>query len=87
MYNTEETLRAAGLINGDIAPAAQAVYASLSPEESDLLFTLASRLKAEEREPEVVAHEWSSPQAARADAAEATSCFCGAWSGSGSGSN
>jgi hypothetical protein len=86
MFDTEQTLRAAGLLSGPVTPAVSAVYASMSKEEVDLLISLSARLKAESKEPEVVAHseEWSTPEAAAADGIDAIElCFCGIWSGSG----
>jgi hypothetical protein len=86
MFNTEETLRTAGLIAGPVSPAVSAVYGSLSKEETDLLISLVTRLKAAAQEPEVVAHsqEWSSPEASQSDGIDAiTMCGCGLWSGSG----
>jgi len=86
MFDTEQTLRAAGLLSGPVTSAASAVYASMTKEETDLLITLSTRLKAQSQEPEVVAHseEWSTPEAAAADGIDAIEmCFCGAWSGSG----
>lgn len=90
MFDTEQTLRAAGLLSGPVTPAVSAVYASMTKEETDLLISLSARLKAEAQEPEVVAHsaEWSTPGAAAADGLDAIElCFCGVWSGSGASSS
>ncbi|MEV7521336.1 StsA-related sactipeptide RiPP [Streptomyces sp. NPDC091371] len=82
-FNSLESLRAAGVIGGTMAPALEEFYASLTQEETQVLISTKNRLAA--ILPDVVAHsqEWSSPEAAKEGFDAAMLCACGIWSGSG----
>ncbi|MGW6706502.1 StsA-related sactipeptide RiPP [Streptomyces sp. NPDC054956] len=86
-FNALESLRAAGVIGGTMAPALEEFYASLTPEETKVLISTKTRLAA--ILPDVVAHsqDWSSPEATKEGFDAAMLCACGLWSGSGQAEN
>ncbi|WP_328301962.1 MULTISPECIES: StsA-related sactipeptide RiPP [unclassified Streptomyces] len=86
-FNALESLRAAGVLGGTMAPALEEFYASLTPEETKVLISTKTRLAA--ILPDVVAHsqDWSSPEATKEGFDAAMLCACGLWSGSGQAEN
>jgi hypothetical protein len=83
-YNPAEALRAAGILDGPMAPELEEFYASLTQQETETLISLKSRL--EDILPEVVAHsqDWATPEAAQQGFDAAMLCACSIWSGAGS---
>ncbi len=81
-YNSEEALRAAGILNGSMPAALEQLFRSLSQEEAQTLISVKQRADALA---DVTAHslDWTKPEASQQGFDAATLCLCGAWSGSG----
>ena len=82
-YNSEEALRAAGILNGSMPPALGQLFSSLTQEEAETLISVKRR--ADALTSDVTAHsaDWTKPEAAQQSFDASTLCLCGAWSGSG----
>jgi hypothetical protein len=82
-YNSEEALRAAGILNGSMPAALGQLFSSLTQEEAETLISVKQR--ADALAPDVTAHsqDWTKPEASQQGFEAATLCLCGAWSGSG----
>jgi hypothetical protein len=82
-YNSEEALRAAGILSGSMPAALGQLFSSLTQEEAETLISVKQR--ADALAPDVTAHsqDWTKPEAAQQSFDASTLCLCGAWSGSG----
>jgi hypothetical protein len=82
-YNSEEALRAAGILNGSLPSALGQLFSSLTQEETETLISVKRRGDA--LVPDVTAHsqDWTKPEVAQQGFDASTLCLCGAWSGAG----
>lgn len=86
-FDPVASLRDAGVLSESAPEALVESFRGLTEQETRVLISLKDKISS--ILPEVSAHmqDWSSPTAVPVGTGLETSCFCGAWSGSGSGAN
>jgi len=79
-----QALREAGLVSGELPPALEDFYATLTEDEVSVLISTKTRLEA--ILPDVEAHSWNTPESTQEGFDAAMLCACSIWSGAGSAS-
>jgi len=79
-----QALREAGLVSGELPPALEDFYATLTEDEVSVLISTKTRLEA--ILPDVEAHSWNPPESTQEGFDAAMLCACSIWSGAGSAS-